>query len=336
MDLDSATTLLAKEKVEAAIGKVSEKLTESCKRAETVVSGAEELMPLILSGVIGKGHLLLEGSPGTGKTLLAKVVCRLLGLEMQRVQCTPDLLPKHIIGSVIGQFDREGKVCGFAFEQGPIFTNVLLADELNRSSPFTQSALLEAMEERKVTVNKESMPLPSFFTVLATQNPEESGGTFPLTEAQLDRFDFKLSIPYPDEEVMRKILRGTGHEEVNRLRGLFETPEEAGKFLKMVHGLTRLIVFPDDVERALIELCYGLERVDKVTERPSPRAIKSLYIMMRALALVRGKTVVSLQELRDLAVPSLAHRTKWEFDSTSTEESQRNAVEQFVEETVGT
>ena len=237
---------------------------------QQVLFGQEELIQLVLTGILARGHILLEGLPGLGKTELVKGLSRILQLQTRRIQFTPDLLPGDITGNPVLQ-EKEGKR-QFVFQPGPLFTNIVLADEINRASPKTQSALLEAMQERRVTVLGESHQLPSPFFVLATQNPIELEGTYPLPEAQLDRFLFKLEITRNDVDTLERIVtdRDLGSEpDVNPIM-------EASTFIDVL-ALVRRIYLPDVVANYIARLVDAThpgqsESSGKIKFGASPRA----------------------------------------------------------------
>jgi len=290
-------------------GEVSSKLLQLRKALNNVLYGQEDLVDKVLIGLLSRGHLLLEGLPGLGKTELVKGLARTLSLEAKRVQFTPDLLPGDITGNpVLQEIDGRRQ---FVFQKGPIFANLLLADEINRASPKTQSALLEAMQERKVTVMGETHELPAPFFVLATQNPIELEGTYPLPEAQLDRFLFKLQVPRNSVPVLQKII-------LNREIG--QEPEVATVMsaddLIGFCDAARQIHLPESVANYIARL------VDATHEGPaaagvkfgaSPRAALALAAASRSAALLAGRPNASFEDVEALAVPVLAHRVVLDY-----------------------
>ena len=283
-----------------------------------ILLGQDALIERVVTCLLARGNLLLEGLPGLGKTELVKGLGRLLSLEFKRVQFTPDLLPADITGSPILEEDGQGRR-RFTFRRGPIFANLVLADEINRASPKTQSALLEAMQEHSVTVLGETHALPRPFFVLASQNPIELEGTYPLPEAQLDRFLFKVKVTGVAEDVLSRIVqtrrRGEPPAEPPVLTGegfasLLETVDQVylppavadyvGRLVAATHADSPLA--PDVVKR---HVRWGA----------SPRGAIALATTSRALSLVRGKPNVGFDEVREVAVPALAHRLVLEYSA---------------------
>ncbi len=300
-DADAAVQLLAQ--VRAEIGKV--------------VFGQERVVELVLATILAGGHALLIGAPGLAKTKLVETTARALGLDWGRVQFTPDLMPSDILGSEILDESASGR--SFRFVKGPIFTSLLMADEINRASPRTQSALLQAMQERHVTVAGASYDLPKPFHVLATQNPIEQEGTYPLPEAQLDRFLLKVDVTYPDNETERRILvetTGMGDQTVNPILN-------AEKLIGL-QNLVRRMPVPETVLEAILRLVRSArpEQSDhpqvkkRVDWGPSPRAGQALMLAARSRALLRGRLAPSLDDIEALAEPALGHRMALAYDPT--------------------
>ncbi len=265
-----------------------------------VVVGKEREIELILAAMLSGGHILLEDVPGTGKTTLAKALAKSLKCNFARVQFTPDLLPADVTGMrIFTQHTGE-----FTFLKGPVFTNILLADEINRATPRTQSALLECMEEKQVTENGTTYILDKPFLVIATQNPVETQGTFPLPEAQLDRFLMRLSLGYPtaDEAVflMERFI------ENNPLVSLDAVAD--GKTISEATNLIASCQVSKDVMRYIAAVCEAARDPKKVRLGPSPRAILALMRACQALAAVRGRDYVIPDDVKELAEPVLAHR----------------------------
>ncbi len=270
------------------------------ENVERVIVGKGEVVELMLVALLCEGHVLIEDVPGIGKTMLARSIARSLDCTFRRVQCTPDLLPADITGTYI----YNQRTSDFEFRPGPIFTQVLLADEINRATPRTQSALLEAMEERQVTAEGDTRPLPRPFVVLATQNPIELEGTFPLPEAQLDRFLLRVSMGYPTEEDDRLILdRFAEASPLDELPAVFETAE----LLKLQQECRRVHV-EDSVRDYIIALVHATRDHAQVELGGSPRAMLALFRASQALAYVRGSSYVLPDYVKYLAPHVLEHR----------------------------
>ncbi|HVN52686.1 MAG TPA: MoxR family ATPase [Anaerolineaceae bacterium] len=269
---------------------------------EKAIVGKHEVLQMILSALLtAGGHILLEDYPGLAKTLIAKSLASVMGLSFKRIQFTPDLLPGDITGGYI--FDRNQNQ--FSLRRGPIFANIVLADEINRASPRTQSALLEAMQEYQVTLEGESLPLPEPFTVIATQNPIEYEGTFPLPEAQLDRFMLKLSIGYPSPDEEKQIV----HSRQERQKDTFELCQviDAAAFLAMRQAVEAVYVDPD-LEEYMVQLVNETRRHRKVAVGVSPRGTLALMKITRAWAALQGRDFVTPEDVKRFAQPVLAHR----------------------------
>jgi MoxR-like ATPase len=281
----------------AAVAAAAQRVRDTVGR---VIVGKDEAVSLLLVALLCEGHVVIEDVPGVGKTTLAKALARALDLSFQRIQFTPDLLPSDVTGvSYFNQRTQE-----FQFRPGPVFANIVLADEINRATPRTQSALLEAMEERQVTVDGETRPLPRPFCVLATENPIELAGTFPLPEAQLDRFLLRLTLGYPSRDEEREIARrfhGT-----SPLADL--TPVLTIADLTRLAHLCRQVHVSDAVESYLVDLVRATRATDGVLLGASPRATLALYRTGQALAAVEGRRYVLPDDIKRLAGPVLAHR----------------------------
>jgi MoxR-like ATPase len=276
-----------------------------------VIVGQKEIIEQALIALVAEGHCLLIGVPGLAKTLLVQALSQLLHLEFRRIQFTPDLMPADMIGTDILQDDPESGQRRFEFFRGPVFTNMLLADEINRTPPKTQAALLQAMQEREVTAAGHTYALPQPFFVMATQNPIEQEGTYPLPEAQLDRFLFSLKVHYPSVEEERRMVRLTTSAELPRLEPLI-TGEEIGTLQKMV----RQVPVADHV----IEFAVRLARTTRPSEDApkfvrdfvgwgaGPRASQYLVLSAKARALLRQRRYASEEDIRAVAEPVLSHR----------------------------
>ena len=265
-----------------------------------VIIGRERETELILAALLAGGHVLLEDVPGTGKTTLAKSLAKSLSCSFSRVQFTPDLLPADVTGMRV----YSQKTGEFSFIRGPVFTHILLADEINRATPRTQSALLECMEERQVTEGGVTYPLERPFLVIATQNPVETQGTFPLPEAQLDRFMIRLSLGHPTAEEAVALLRRFIAEEP--LAAL--SPVAAGEDVAAAALRIRSCHVSEDIMRYMAALCEAARDPQKVLLGPSPRALLALMRICQALAALRGRDYVIPDDVKTLAVPVLAHR----------------------------
>jgi len=279
------------------VQQAGERVRENIAR---VVVGMEEATELMLVALLCEGHVLLEDVPGIGKTTLAKALARSLGCTFSRIQFTADLLPSDITGvSVYNQRTQE-----FEFRPGPVFAQVVLADEINRAGPRTQSALLEAMQERQVSADGQSRPLARPFIVLATQNPVELEGTFPLPEAQLDRFLLRLRLGYPDHEAERAILRRFRAEDPMET---LEPVLAAAEVLALARACREVYVHPV-IEDYMIQLAEATRRSEDLSLGASPRATLALYHCSQALAALRGRDYVLPDDVQALTEPVLAHR----------------------------
>jgi MoxR-like ATPase len=268
---------------------------------EQVIVGKRPLLQKIIAAVLAGGHILLEDYPGLAKTQIAKSFAVVLGLAFKRIQFTPDLLPGDITGSYI--YDRTRS--RFELRPGPIFANIILADEINRASPKTQSALLEAMQEQQVTLEGETMALPEPFVVIATQNPIEYEGTFPLPEAQLDRFLLKLSVGYPTPEEEQEILRRRRQRQSDEFQ--VNRVTDAGQLLAMRRAVEEVYVHPD-IEQYIVGLVVGTRRDRRVTVGASPRGSLALLKLARARAALDGREYVLPDDVKLFAGPALVHR----------------------------
>ncbi len=282
-----------------------------------------QFLETVLTGVVSKGHVLLEDVPGTGKTLTARSVATALGLTFSRVQFTPDLLPTDVTGSnVYNERDRT-----FEFREGPIFANVVLADEINRAPPKTQSALLEAMEEEQVTVDGETHALPDPFFVIATQNPVEQEGTFPLPEAQVDRFAVKTAVGYPDED---------GEIELLRRRATRSDRSPAIESVLFPDEVSALRETPETVrvEEDLLEYMARVARATRTDRRVevgvSPRGTQRLFEAARAHAVLVGREYVTPDDVKRMALPVLAHRLVLTPDAKVEDVDKRDVVESVL------
>ncbi len=301
-DADAATEALAR--VKAEIGRA--------------IFGQERVIELALAAVLAGGHALLIGAPGLAKTRLVEAMGTALGLSNQRIQFTPDLMPSDILGSEVLD-ESPGGQRSFRFLKGPVFTQLLMADEINRASPRTQSALLQAMQEKHVTVAGVRHDLPAPFHVLATQNPIEQEGTYPLPEAQLDRFLLKVDVSYPDLDTERRILIETTRGADAPVRPALD----AGR-LMAIQALVRQMPVGEKIVGAILNLIREARpeqtsdaRVKRLVDwGPSPRAGQALMLAARSRALLRGRLAPSMEDVEALAEPCLGHRMAMRYDPT--------------------
>ena len=283
------------------IAKVSELSRKVINEVERAIVGKRDVLESIMASVLAGGHILLEDYPGLGKTLIARSFASALGLDFKRIQFTPDLLPGDITGGYI--FNRTQNK--FELRQGPVFTNILLADEINRASPKTQSALLEAMQEGQVTMEGESLKLPDPFLVLATQNPIEYEGTFPLPEAQLDRFMLKLTVGYPSLEEEKEILHRRRERKRDELS--LEQITKPEQLLEMRAALETVHVDPD-LEEYISAIVHATRTDRRVAVGSSPRGSLAFLKMARAHAALSGRDYILPDDIKHFAVPVLSHR----------------------------
>jgi MoxR-like ATPase len=268
---------------------------------EKAVIGKRQPLEIILTAILSEGHILIEDMPGLGKTLIARGLSTALGLNFKRIQFTPDLLPTDITGGYI--YDRASSE--FVLRRGPIFANTILADEINRASPKTQSALLEAMQEGQVTLEGETAALPEPFIVIATQNPIEYEGTFPLPEAQLDRFMVKVEIGYPTQaEEIEIIDRRHIRQEDEVILNQISSAEELIKLQKIIE---QVYVSPD-IEKYIVSLVHETRKQKEIAVGASPRGSLSLLKLTRTWAAIQGRDHVLPDDVKKFAVPALIHR----------------------------
>jgi MoxR-like ATPase len=314
-DIITATGSATAEALAGDIERLGERLRQARQSIERVIFGQQSVIDQTLIALLSGGHVLLIGVPGLAKTRLVETLHVVLGLEERRVQCTPDLMPADILGSEVLEEEESGRR-NFRFIPGPVFCQLLMADEVNRASPRTQSALLQAMQERRVTIAGRAHPLPEPFHVVATQNPLEQEGTYPLPEAQLDRFLLQIDIGYPDIEAERQMLIAT--------TGLAEDkpkPVMSAADLIAAQQLIRRI----PVGKSVVEAILGLVRagrpdtggLDEVTRHvawgPGPRASQALMLAVRARAALEGRLSPSVDDVLALAHPVLRHRMALNF-----------------------
>jgi MoxR-like ATPase len=284
-----------------SVAEISQLSTAILERIATVVVGMEEPVELALASILAGGHVLFEDVPGLGKTLAARSLAAAIGLDFRRVQCTPDLLPSDITGS----FVYAPATSEFVFRPGPVFTGLLLADEINRTSPKTQSALLEAMAEGQVTVEGNSYPLPVPFHVIATSNPIEYEGTYALPEAQLDRFMVRLAAGYPSRAGEQRVLlnRIGRRAEVANVEAVIT----ADQLRSMQRGVESVQI-DDDIALYCVDLAAATRTHGAVQVGASPRGAQGLMLVARAIAVMNGRDYVTPEDVKRIAVPVLAHR----------------------------
>jgi MoxR-like ATPase len=282
-----------------------ESLTAVRSEVGKAVVGMDAAVSGLVIALLCRGHVLLEGVPGVAKTLLVRALAASLKLDFKRVQFTPDLMPGDVTGSLV----YDAKTAAFSFREGPVFTNLLLADEINRTPPKTQSSLLEAMEERQVTSEGTARPLPEPFLVIATQNPVEYEGTYPLPEAQLDRFLLKIIIPLPDREVETEVLRR--HAEGFNPRDLkaagLKAVAKASDLDKGRAAVAKVEISPD-VLGYIVDICRATRESPSISLGVSPRGATALAATSRAWAWLRGRDFVSPDDVKSLAASTLLHR----------------------------
>ncbi|MEM8616210.1 MAG: MoxR family ATPase [Pseudomonadota bacterium] len=293
------------------------------------VIGQQETLDLLLTALFSAGHTLLEGPPGTAKTLITQCFAAAIKLDFGRIQFTPDLMPGDVLGTNLFNFSTNS----FTLTKGPIFTDILLADEINRTPPKTQAALLEAMQERKVTIDGETYPLNKYFTVIATQNPIEQQGTYPLPEAQLDRFLFKHILAYPEREEELDIVLGHGNRTGMKTATAFGVsavvePGELDRAIEAVGGVR----VQADIVAYIVDLIRTTRETPALSYGASPRAAAALAAASRARAALDGRDYVVPDDVKALALPALRHRVilspAAEIEGRTTDETLLEIVEQ--------
>ena len=286
------------DKVQKGFGVVRERMTQ-------VIHGQESVIEQILTCLLAGGHVILEGVPGLGKTLLARTLARLVDAEYRRIQFTPDLLPSDIVGTNIFNMQTSQ----FSLRKGPIFTEILLADEINRTPPKSQAALLEAMEERQVTIEGTTSPLPELFFVMATQNPVEYEGTYPLPETQLDRFMMKITIDYPAPEAERAVMRSYAQgKDLHDLESLIPAGVVGKEAVLKIRKFIRRVVVKEEILEYIRSIVAETRDPVYVQLGASPRAAVAVLKAARALAALRGTAFVTPDEVKDVLPPVLRHR----------------------------
>jgi len=303
-----------REDIKRVYHKMKDIYNEILYEMKRVIAGQEKVIEQILIAIFTRNHALLEGFPGLGKTLMISTLSEIMDLDFKRIQCTPDLMPSDITGTYVVE-ERDGRKI-FKFEKGPVFTNILLADEINRATPKTQSALLEAMQERQVSVGTSTYPLDKPFFVLATQNPIEMEGTYPLPEAQTDRFLLKILVDYPSMEEEDRIVDLYTGETVPKTRRIIGKEK-----LLAIQELTRKIPIANEVKEYALNIVTKTRPITDGTAKKyldygaSPRATIGLVLAAKARALINGRNYVSKEDIREMAYPVLRHRLILNFES---------------------
>lgn len=318
----------------AEIEALGEKLGQARASIANRFLGQERVVDLALTSLICGGHAVLIGLPGLGKTRLVETLSTVMGLDGNRIQFTPDLMPADILGSEILDTNKKGER-SFRFVEGPIFCQLLMADEINRASPRTQSALLQAMQEKEVTIAGEHRPLGQPFHVLATQNPIEQEGTYPLPEAQLDRFLVQIDVPYPDRNTERDILIATTGAEEGEATAVFSADE-----LLAAQALLRRMPVGENIVEMILDLVRACRPEEGASDNvqqsvnwgPGPRAAQALMLTVRASALLDGRLAPSVEDIRNMAQPVLNHRMALTFGARARGEDLASLISQTVEQ----
>lgn len=320
--------------VENDILEVSKKIKMCEEEISKGIIGQKDIIRNVLIAIFSDGNVLLEGMPGMGKTQLVKTIGKVLNLKFSRIQFTPDLMPADVVGTNI--VVKEGDNTLFKFEKGPVFTNILLADEINRATPKTQSALLEAMGEKTVTVGKTTYEMSKPFMVLATQNPVEQEGTYPLPEAQLDRFLFKLNVNFPNLQELKEIMDLTLTNNKVNLTSVLEGDE-----ILKIRSIVKEVKVADAVKEYALRLILkthpeieeGAEITKKYVEAgASPRAAQGIISGSRVRAVMEGRLNVSFEDIKELAYPVLRHRIILNFDAITEGLTEESIIGKILEE----
>lgn len=321
------------------LGNVLQEFGQHCQLMQDelgkVIVGQTPVIRQILAAIFTRGHCLLEGVPGLAKTLMVSTIAQILDIEFKRIQFTPDLMPSDITGTTVLDEDEHGRRT-FRFVEGPVFTNILLADEINRTPPKTQAALLQAMQEREVTVGQTTYNLPEPFFTIATQNPIEQEGTYPLPEAQLDRFMFNIKIDYPSLEEEERILATTTRGEKAEVRKIL-----SGKLIVNLQKLVGSVA----VSQYIVQYAARLVRATRPRDESAPKWVKDLvdwgagpragqYLIHggKALAAMDGRFSVSIDDIRACAIPVLRHRISTNFQAQAEGMTNEDVIERLVKE----
>ncbi len=300
-----------------------------------VIIGQDEVIEQVFAAIFTRGHCLLEGVPGLAKTLLVSTLARILDIQFKRIQFTPDLMPSDITGTNVLDEDDSGRR-NFRFVQGPVFTNILLADEINRTPPKTQAALLQAMQEREVSIGQQTYTLPDPFFTIATQNPIEQEGTYPLPEAQLDRFMFNIKVDYPSSDEEEKILTATTRQDKPEVRKILK-----GEEITVVQQLVGKVA----VSEYIVKYCARLVRATRPRDASAPKFVKELvdwgagpragqFLIQggKALAAMDGRFSVAIDDVRRVAIPVLRHRVSANFQAQAEGMTTENIIERLIEQ----
>ena len=329
--------MAAEDKLVADATLLAARLTEARASIERRFVGQHEVVEQVLAAILSGGHALLVGQPGLGKTMLVDTLSTVLGLDSARIQFTPDLMPADILGSEVLDMRADG-TRAFRFVEGPVFTQLLMADEINRASPRTQSALLQAMQEGEVTIGGQHRPLGRPFHVLATQNPIEQEGTYPLPEAQLDRFLVQVDIDYPDRDTERAILLATTGLDRDRSHGVLD----AGSLIE-AQRLVRAMPVGEGVTAAILDLVRAARPGsaeapgwlgDTLVWGPGPRAAQALMLLTRARAVLQGRFAPTLDDVAAMAAPVLRHRMALSFAARARGESADAVIARLMGESL--
>lgn len=306
--------------------KASEKTQEIINEIRKVIVGQEDVIEKVMIGILCDGNILLESNPGMGKTKMIRTISQVMGLEFARIQNTPDLMPSDITGTQIIEEDSE--TTEFKFQEGPIFSNIVLADEINRATPKTQSALLEAMQEKQVTVGNDTYKLDTPFFLMATQNPLEQEGTYPLPEAQRDRFMMKLSLDYPSMDEEQKI--------VDRFTKDLEYSPDLNtilskKSLRKLQEFTLQIPVANDIRDEAISIVKATRESGDLKYGASPRGSINLIVAAKGHAVLNGRNHVSVKDIEEMAKPVLRHRIGLSFEAEKKGKDEDEVIQEIIE-----
>lgn len=305
--------------------KANEKLAEIKEEVGKVIVGQEEILDQILVSILCDGNILLESNPGMGKTKMVHTISKVVGLGFSRIQSTPDLMPSDITGTHI--IDEDADDAEFVFQKGPIFANMVLADEINRATPKTQSALLEAMQEKQVTVGNQSYKLEEPFFLMATQNPIEQEGTYPLPEAQRDRFMMKVELDYPSNDEETEIVKRFT-EELNFSPELEQVISQPS--LIKLQQFTRDVPIADDIRETAVEIVRETRERESLDYGASPRASMNLVLAAKAKALIEGRNHVSISDVKAMAQPVMRHRIGLSFKAEKEGKDEDQVIKEIV------